>query len=263
VLRLNLGCGSVCHPDWVNLDSIASRPDVVACDLRKPLPFANAVAEACYASHVLEHLSLRDARRFVDECYRVLRSGGILRIVVPDLEGIAAAYLKSFAGPRADHHWMVIEMIDQLVRSKPGGEMHALLASRDVPNASFIVNRVGMDAEGLLAGQGGNEAPTRRSWRHTARRVREELAAATAGLVLGKEGREALREGLFRRSGQVHLWMYDRVSLGELMIESGFASPRVCQAGESAITGFSSANFDVVEGRVRKPDSLFMEAAKS
>jgi hypothetical protein len=56
--------------------------------------------------------------------------------------------------------------------------------------------------------------------------------------------------------------MYDRVSLGDLMIESGFASPRVCQASESDIAGFLTSNFDVVNGRVRKPDSLFMEATK-
>jgi hypothetical protein len=207
-------------------------------------------------------LSQQDARRLLGECHRVLRSGGILRIVVPDLEGIAAAYLKSLTGPREDHRWMVVEMIDQLVRTKPGGEMHSLLTSRDVPNASFIVGRVGMDAEGLLAGKRATANPTTRSWRHIARRAREELAAVMAALVLGEEGRAGLREGLFRRSGQVHLWMYDRVSLADLMIECGFASPRVCPAGESGIAGFSASNFDVVDGRVRKPDSLFMEAVK-
>jgi SAM-dependent methyltransferase len=262
VLRLNLGCGSVCHPDWVNLDTIASRPDVVACDLRRPLPFADAVAEACYASHVLEHLNQHDARCLLDECHRLLRPGGILRIVVPDLEGIATAYLKSLAGRREDHRWMILEMVDQLVRTKPGGEMHALITSCDVPNVSFIVGRVGMDAEQLLAGQGGTAKPIRRSWRHIARRGREELAAMLAAVALGREGRAALREGLFRRSGQVHLWMYDRVSLADLIIESGFASPRVCQASESDIAGFLTSNFDVVNGRVRKPDSLFMEATK-
>jgi 2-hydroxychromene-2-carboxylate isomerase len=39
-----------------------------------------------YHSHVLEHLPKDAAPRFVGECYRVLAEGGILRVVVPDLD---------------------------------------------------------------------------------------------------------------------------------------------------------------------------------
>jgi SAM-dependent methyltransferase len=260
MLRLNLGCGSVCHPDWINLDSIAA-PGVVECDLRQPLPFADGSAEACYASHVLEHFSRDDACNFVAECRRVLRPGGILRLVVPDLENIAAAYLRSIDGRAEDHDWMIIELIDQMVRTKPGGAMHEVLTSGQATNADFIVSRVGLDAEGLLKGR-AQAAAARPGWRHYLRRTREKLAGLAAGLLLGREGGEALDQGLFRRSGQIHLWMYDRVSLARLLTEQGFSSPRVRKADESAIADFAAAGFDVVQGRIRKPDSLFMEAVR-
>jgi hypothetical protein len=56
--------------------------------------------------------------------------------------------------------------------------------------------------------------------------------------------------------------MYDRVSLKRLLEECGFTHVRVCTAYESRIEGFASYGLDIVDGRVRKPDSLFMEAIK-
>lgn len=40
----------------------------------------------------MEHLSREDGRKFLDECFRVLKPGGLIRIVVPDLKVIISAY---------------------------------------------------------------------------------------------------------------------------------------------------------------------------
>ena len=42
----------------------------------------------------------------------------------------------------------------------------------------------------------------------------------------------------------------------------GFAEVRRCSGGESSIPGFSTYGLEIVEGRERKPDSLYMEARK-
>jgi hypothetical protein len=81
-------------------------------------------------------------------------------------------------------------------------------------------------------------------------------------LFLGREGREALREGLFRRSGEVHQWMYDRFSLQRALQQAGFVDARVCAADESAIPGFAAFGLETAGGRPRKPDSLYVEARK-
>ena len=52
----------------------------------KPWPFADGRFEAIYSSHVLEHLTLRGARTCIAEAYRCLKPGGVLRILVPDLD---------------------------------------------------------------------------------------------------------------------------------------------------------------------------------
>jgi FkbM family methyltransferase len=46
-----------------------------------------------YHSHFLEHINNVDGYNFLTECYRILESGGVMRILVPDLELWADAYL--------------------------------------------------------------------------------------------------------------------------------------------------------------------------
>jgi len=64
-------------------------------DIVKGIPLPNESCEAIYASHVLEHLSLRDFRVALANTYRLLTNGGLFRLVVPDLEILARRYLES------------------------------------------------------------------------------------------------------------------------------------------------------------------------
>jgi predicted SAM-dependent methyltransferase len=57
------------------------------------LPFPDGSAAAIYASHVLEHLYFEEGRQLIRESFRVLSGGGLLRIVVPDLNAIVREYL--------------------------------------------------------------------------------------------------------------------------------------------------------------------------
>lgn len=266
MIRVNLGCGSVYHPDWVNLDSIPASDFVRRWDIRKPLPFKTGEVDACYASHVLEHLPRSSADDLLEECYRVLKPGGIIRLAVPDLENIASAYLQSVAAGEASahrHEWMIIELIDQMVRREGGGEMHRAIVAATSDQREFIFGRIGSEAENVFSPK--RNADTRSPGDKVAHyicRLREEFAALMAGAILGSEGRTALKEGLFRRSGQVHQWMYDRISLKRLLENRGFSNIKVCKADESSIDQFHAYGLDTFNGRVRKPDSLFVEAMR-
>ena len=114
-IRLNLGCGAQVVEGWVNVDySIGARFAKIPLfglanrklklfnidwdkrirlhDLRKPLPWNDGAVDCIYTSHTLEHFSRDEGRRFLQECHRVLRAGGVLRVVVPDLAAIVADY---------------------------------------------------------------------------------------------------------------------------------------------------------------------------
>ena len=67
----------------------------------------------------------------------------------------------------------------------------------------------------------------------------------------------------FEGRGERHRWMYDRVSLAELLAEAGFTDLRQTNAVDSRIPGFAAAELDADEaGRPRKPDSLYLEGVR-
>jgi hypothetical protein len=193
----------------------------------------------------------------------------VLRLVVPDLEAIARHYLRLLELANAgaveaqdDYDWIMLELFDQMVRIESGGEMHRLLASSAARNRNFVIERMGLDAKDLLVPARDAKPLVRPGARHYLRRAREETAGFLAGLLLGGSARLALREGLFRASGQVHLWMYDRFSLRRLLEQCGFVGVSRCTAHESRIPHFAQYQLDSDGERVRKPDSLFMEGLK-
>jgi len=75
--RVNLGCGPNILAGWENYDA--------EVDLRRRLPFANDEIDAIFAEHVVEHITPREAFSFFEECCRILRPGGALRITVPSV----------------------------------------------------------------------------------------------------------------------------------------------------------------------------------
>jgi SAM-dependent methyltransferase len=61
-------------------------------DVSRPFRFPDDTFDCVYASHLLEHLDRDVAERCLRQVYRVLRTGGILRLAVPDLDGVVAGY---------------------------------------------------------------------------------------------------------------------------------------------------------------------------
>ncbi|MGF1500164.1 MAG: glycosyltransferase [Elainellaceae cyanobacterium] len=250
---LNLGCGHCFHPDWVNVDFTSTGEGVIAHDLRQGIPFDDASFDVVYHSHVLEHLTRPDAENFLKECHRVLRPNGILRVVVPDLEQIARLYLKALeeaiAGSKEwanNYEWLMLEMYDQMVRHHSGGAMADYLAQAEIPNQAFVIERIGFEGENLI------------------QILKHRPKSATPSTTEEDSRETALKIGEFRLSGEVHQWMYDRYSLSALLNKTGFVDVRVCQARESRIPDFENYHLDLLpDGRVRKPDSLFVEAIES
>lgn len=248
---LNLGCGRHCHPEWINVDHTRSVPGVIVHDLNLPLPFEDASINCIYCSHFLEHLPRARAPVFLGQCLKMLKPGGVIRLVVPDLEAQARLYLSRLEGAlRGDadceqqYDWTVIELLDQLTRERSGGEMAAYWSLDPMPAREFVMERSGAEAAEFI-----------REWPG---RGRAHPAAALAGEPVSREEHAA-----FRESGESHKWMYDRYSLARLLKSRGFVRVRTLGPGESSIPDFGRYNLDLTpEGLPRKPDSLYMEGIK-
>lgn len=92
-LRLHLGCADNYLEGWLNIDlARPGRKLDLRWDLRRPVPFATGSVQAIFAEHLLEHLTVGQALRVVQECRRLLCKGGVLRIGVPDLSRYVRAY---------------------------------------------------------------------------------------------------------------------------------------------------------------------------
>lgn len=122
IVKVNVGSGIKVAPDWINIDNnfailfknypnfvidkfydysyyknyiskkeflyILKKNKFIFHDVNYGLPFNNNSVDYIYSSHFLEHLFLEDAKKLLRETFRILKKGGILRIVVPDLDYI-------------------------------------------------------------------------------------------------------------------------------------------------------------------------------
>jgi SAM-dependent methyltransferase len=240
---INLGCGFRTHSAWNNLDfspyaRLARRKllasaarhvgvisqiqyerirdmdsEVLVWDLRRGIPFADETFDVVYHSHFLEHLPREAALPFLAECFRTLKVGGILRIVVPDLETLFGMYAQAVQTVTHDrqsaleqHRAALEEIFDQMVRTRPGTDL----------------------------------------CRHG------RLPAFLMGLLRGDA----------RRTGEIHQWMYDRVSLGNLMERAGLVDILQHTAFTSSTSSWRQYGLDGVGATPYKRHSLYMEGRK-
>ena len=127
-LFVQYGCGLSAPDGWVNFDAsptlrlqkipvfgrLATQGKVVFPsavrygDIVKGLPIKDNRCDGVYASHVLEHLALKDFYRALKETLRILKPRGTFRLIVPDLRQLATEYLKSIESgdSEASHNFM-------------------------------------------------------------------------------------------------------------------------------------------------------------
>jgi SAM-dependent methyltransferase len=103
-LQLHIGSGPYNLEGWINLDIF---PAQLSTNVLWGLPFTDGQCRYVFLSHLLEHLFYpTDAMALLQEIYRILQPGGVVRIVVPDIEQCIRAYQennKEFFQQRLEH----------------------------------------------------------------------------------------------------------------------------------------------------------------
>lgn len=275
---LNLGCGSRYHPDWINIDISPQGPGVIKHDLSRGIPFSDSSCDVVYHAAVLEHMDRLEAAVFMNECYRVLKPGGIVRVGVPDLEKICRLYLSKLEAVLNgnseaiyDYDWIMLELYDQSVREMSGGSMLDFLRQNPLPNESFIYERIGEEGRILvdtLHGQDGRKKSSNKPILHKIinrglPKLRGFAKRMLVRLLFGPKDLKAFDIGRFRLSGEVHQWMYDRYSLTRLLSAAGFHDINLQDSYTSQIPNWINYNLDISpDGQVSKSDLFFLEAIK-
>ena len=82
--KLNLGSGNNILEGYVNADMFkASGIDIVFDITKTPYPFKNNEFDEIYCRHILNHISENDRMKILDELYRISKSNGVIKILVP------------------------------------------------------------------------------------------------------------------------------------------------------------------------------------
>lgn len=140
-LFVQYGCGPSAPEGWMNFDSsptlrlqrlpiigsflgrdrIVFPESVGFGDVVQGLPLAENSCAGVYASHVLEHLPLQDFHKAMKETYRILKSGGIFRAIVPDLMYYAQEYIESRAAEKVDANSVFMRSVHLGLEQRPRG----------------------------------------------------------------------------------------------------------------------------------------------
>jgi len=102
--KINLGCGwRNFGKDWIHIDG-GDYPHLDSRDIVN-LPYKDNSIDLIYASHVIEYFDREEVNIILNKWKNKLKSGGILRLAVPNFQTMVRLYLEanipldSFLGP--------------------------------------------------------------------------------------------------------------------------------------------------------------------
>lgn len=91
--KIQIGGGAHLLKGFLNIDIVP--PADVVFDVREGLPLPNGCSEFIFSEHFFEHIDYPlSAKKFINECFRVLKKKGRVVIGVPDSELIVNNYVK-------------------------------------------------------------------------------------------------------------------------------------------------------------------------
>lgn len=91
--RVQVGGGKHYLDGFLNIDIV--KPADLVCDVREGVPLKDESTEFIFTEHFLEHIDYPvSVKKFVKECFRVLKRGGKLVIGVPDSKLVVKNYMK-------------------------------------------------------------------------------------------------------------------------------------------------------------------------
>jgi len=94
-MKLHIGCGKKYLPGYKHLDVIDYKHVDYVCDARHLVMIENETVSEIYACHILEHVERNEVPEVLREWNRVMKSGGTIRIAVPDFGAVVEEYLEN------------------------------------------------------------------------------------------------------------------------------------------------------------------------
>ena len=265
---LNLACGAKVSTvgNWANVDYSSPVEGVTEMNILKGISFPDGSFDAVYTAQFIEHLTPKETIVVLREIHRVLKSGGILRIVTPDMEELARTYLQQLdylkmtdnAHEENKYDWIRIEIFDQIVRDHSGGEMKYFVENCDKNMKAYLSERIGYTFSSFSV----HRQPRRSFSSLSVLKVLKKFPKKLFRMITRRIESKSLQIGRFRQSGEVHRYMHDVYSVTRLLKEANFSPITRVNAYTSAISDWEQYELDVINGQPDAPLALYVEARK-
>ena len=105
-VKVHLGCGDNKLQGWINTD-LKWRRDIFYLNVVREFPFPSNTVDYIFSEHMIEHLTYLDAKKMLENCYRVLKPGGKIRIATPDFDFLIKLYTEDLSLHRDYIKWHV------------------------------------------------------------------------------------------------------------------------------------------------------------
>lgn len=92
IYKLHLGSNRTILKGWLCSDIVPQNNQSIFLDVRERFPFVDNVIDYIYAEHLIEHLCLEEGIFMLNECFRILKKNGRLRLATPDLDVVLRLY---------------------------------------------------------------------------------------------------------------------------------------------------------------------------
>jgi predicted SAM-dependent methyltransferase len=263
---VNIACGDSYVDGWHNLDYVPHSSSVTKANLLERLPFKDNEVDVVYSSHFLEHIPRGQLVPFLTECFRITKPGGKLRFVLPDLEVLCSVYLECRA--RGEHEradFLILEMIDQCVRSVPGGELGAYFKELEInahlneDKIKFVKKQTGHIIK--LGSEGG----INKRWHQVLTKMLARLERwYCKSIVFLLPSAFSQQNVSFAEVGERHAWVYDFFTVEKFLCNAGFVDIKKMSASTTSIKNFPLKQLDLNEDdEPRKGiESMYLEASK-
>lgn len=268
-LLLNIACGEVYskNKSWINIDIASNSKNVKKYNILSKLPFASNSVDAIYCSHFLEHIPINKVNDFLLECHRILKKNGVMRLVLPDFEALSREYLKQIKLKNFKYSKIVLlSIIDQCVRKKPGGELdkyyRRLIEEKESRKDEInFINYL----------NGVNFKNKNKKKKNSLQKIGliylfiwEKLFLywiKLATYILPKSFKD--QNISFARTGEIHQWVWDYFTLKEFLVSAGFKKVFKMTFDKTKYKGSKLYKFDVDKKiKVRGIESMYIETIK-
>lgn len=262
---LNLACGSklIQSSQWINIDFSSPLDGVKSCNILRGLPYTNSSFDLIYSAQFVEHLTLPQLSFVLQECHRVLKPNGIIRLVTPDLEELTSQYLRCLKEVRnqpdskilsEQYNWIRLEIFDQVVRDVSGGEMSTFLSNISQECNEFVLKRLGYSHD-------NDKVSNHQKKKSIAKRIQSKSMRLLEDCFLRVLPKN-YRIGSFRNSGEVHRFLHDEHSLTTELRLNGFSNVARMSHDTSFSPDWHLNNLDIIDNKIDGPFSLILEGTK-